>query len=196
MQKMYLVPVDQYQQATPSQNPFSEKLSQLEIELRGILSNEQIEPSEKVLLYGQILQKYLNFKTQERESKKIKLELPMREEVGHQTTPPASPLPHPPKKDEEEDKIKVIAQEIIDTAPKTDKNKLAKLLGSLPPSVGWDGQGHLMIHQQVVDGSNIKTLLQGHVTKGKKRQKLAKADVGYALLKAELQPGPHWLSLE
>jgi hypothetical protein len=190
LNKMYLVSTDQYQQPQQQQqqqyptNPYTEKLIELENELRQILTNELLDVHQKAILYGQVLQKMLNFKSQEQESRKLKVEIQQQPQL-----PLESPLPPPPKEEDEveEPRVKKISLDIIETAPKTDKLKLVKLINNLPKSVGWNSQGQLTLYNQVIPGSNIKNLLQGHVSRGKKKQKLAKEDLGYPLLRAELQ---------
>jgi hypothetical protein len=190
LNKMYLVSTDQYQQPQQQQqyptNPYREKLIELENELRQILANELLDVHQKAILYGQVLQKMLNFKSQEQESRKLKVEIQQQPQLP---PPLESPLPPPPKEEDEEKESRVqkISRDIIDTAPKTDKLKLVKLINNLPKSVGWNSQGQLTLYNQVIPGSNIKNLLQGHVSRGKKKQKLAKEDLGYPLLRAELQ---------
>ena len=78
MPKMFLVPTDQFErmQQRTTMNPYTEKMMELEGELQNILNDVTKSPHEKFLLYGQTLQKYLNYKAQEEESKRIKLDFP------------------------------------------------------------------------------------------------------------------------
>ena len=193
---MYLVSTDQYQQQQPPPqqqqpvNPYTEKLMELENELRQILTNELLDVNQKAMLYGQVLQKMLNFKSQEQESRRLKLELPSSLQQLLQPPPPPPPVSPIPKEEEEEvdeQRSKKISNDIIDSAPKTDKFKLVRLINTMPKSVGWNSQGQLTVYNQVIPGSNIKNLLQGHVSRGKKKQRLAKEDLGYPILRAELQ---------
>src|SRR5277367_6948149 len=90
--KMFLVTPEQFhaQQQTFTQNPYSEKLKELEQQLRNILDNNQLDAHQKMILYSQTLQEFLNFKNQEVDSKKLRLEIPL--------PPPPPPTPPPKKK--------------------------------------------------------------------------------------------------
>src|SRR5687768_17152366 len=76
MDKMYFISSDQYlPRAQSSRNPYTQKLNDLENELKRVANNELMNEHEKVIKYSQLLQTYLKFKEQERLSRKLKLEI-------------------------------------------------------------------------------------------------------------------------
>src|SRR5277367_3245912 len=95
MRKMFLVPVDQYErmQQQRSQNPYTDKMIELEGELQTILNDTAKDPYEKSLLYAQVLQKYLNFKTQQTEASRIKVDFSPPPPPPPVTPPPAENIP-------------------------------------------------------------------------------------------------------
>jgi len=104
--------------------------------------------------------------------------------------PPPPPLAHKTSAREEEDKKLLIYEEIIATAPMTDKKKLVKLISRMEPlGLGWDTKRQLTLHGEPIEGSDVKIILQGHVTRGKQKQKLAKSDVGYDFFMHQLLVG-------
>src|SRR5277367_3297544 len=141
MRKMFLVPVDQYERMHQrSQNPYTEKMIELEGELRGILNDSTKEAWEKSLLYGQILQKYLNYKNQEAPRVKV--------------PPPPSPPPPPPPEEStlpqlvEEEKPYTLDDILEKTRSKKEKRRVEKVVAGLPSPIGWDSKGQLTVNKK------------------------------------------------
>src|SRR5277367_1077216 len=93
--KMYLVTPEQFNmQQTPASNPYSDKLRDLEQQLRQILDNNLLDEHQKMVLYNQLLLQFLNTKEEEKESKKIRLEIPdAPPTLMPFDAPPVPPLP-------------------------------------------------------------------------------------------------------
>ena len=199
--KMYLVTPEQFNQQ-PS-NPYSDKLRDLEQQLRQILDNNLLDEHQKMVLYNQLLLQFLNTKEEEKESKKIRLEIPEAPPPLPFDAPPVPPLPFddlmpppPPtafKSTPQDEQLKkqLIYNEMIATTPATDKKKLQKLITSLQPlGLGWDMKGQLTLHGEPIKGSDIKVLLQGHVSRAVGKQVRAKKDVGYDFFINQLATQP------
>src|SRR5277367_5956558 len=202
--KMYLVTPEQFNmQQTPASNPYSDKLRDLEQQLRQILDNNLLDEHKKMVLYNQLLLQFLNTKEEEKESKKIRLEipaplpfdapppLPFDEDLMPPPPPPPPPTAYKSTPQDEQLKKQLIYNEMIATTPATDKKKLQKLISSLQPlGLGWDMKGQLTLHGEPIAGSNVKVLLQGHVSRAKGKKLQATKDVGYDFFIHQLATQP------
>ena len=197
MRKMFLVPVDQYERMHQrSQNPYTEKMIELEGELRAILNDSTKEAWEKSLLYGQILQKYLNYKSQETEAYKS-------QETPRVAPPPPSPPPPPPEESTvpqlvEEEKQYTLDDILGKTRSKKEKRRIEKVVAGLPSPIGWDSKGQLTVNKKPIEHSSIASLVYGELPKAsKKRRTRAESDAGYNEFRAVVD-FPHagrWMSL-
>src|SRR5277367_413750 len=195
MRKMFLVPVDQYERMHQrSQNPYTEKMIELEGELRGILNDSTKEAWEKSLLYGQILQKYLNYKSQETEAYKS-------QETPRVAPPPLSP---PPPEEStlpqlvEEEKQYTLDDILEKTRSKKEKRRVEKVVAGLPGPIGWDSKGQLTVNKKPIVNSNIASLVYGELPQAsKKRRTVAESDVGYNEFRAvvDFPYADRWMSL-
>src|SRR5277367_325731 len=177
--KMVLVPADQYS-VNARLYPYSQKMNELEVELKTILDRDDIDELDKMKLYGQLLNKYLNFKKLEADEKKIKIEpsdTPIAEEQDVDDN-----IPNPDVKSE----IPATVEEIISTIPKIYRNKVRKTIELLPERIGWDGKGRITINKTPIPDSNITNVLIGLVSDAKARKDKALADTGWSPVKEAL----------
>jgi type IV secretory pathway VirB10-like protein len=196
--KMYLVSPEQFHahQTSSSSNPYSEKLRDLENQLRQLLENTTLDEYQKMVLYNQLLVRYIKANKQDIDAKKIHLELPIGaipddDDAAKRMPPPPPPPPLPPNQPPlplppqppvpaKPPRNQLTPEEIVATAPKRDKKKLASLMKNMQSvGLGWDDEGQLTLHGNSIDGSNAKVILQGHVSSSKRKRHAALQDIGY-----------------
>ena len=126
-------------------------------EMRFILDRSDLNDREKVVLYNQVLMRYNIFSDKSSQQ-------PVRVTIDK---PPV-------KEDEEEDKEKRIESglenEIIDSVPKTLKQKARRLLDKIKGTVSWNDRGEMVYRNVPVPGSNIVDLVNDALRKRKSFQ--------------------------
>ena len=148
-------------ESVPSQplfaNPIGNVMRPLDDEMRFILDRSDLNDREKVVLYNQVLMRYNIFSDKSSQQ-------PVRVTIDK---PPV-------KEDEEEDKEKrtesVLENEIIDSVPKTLKQKARRLLDKIKGTVSWNDRGEMVYRNVPVPGSNIVDLVNDALRKRKSFQ--------------------------
>ena len=141
-------------ESVPSQplfaNPIGNVMRRLDDEMRFILDRSDLNDREKVVLYNQVLMRYNIFSDK------------------------SSQQPVRVKEDEEEDKEKRIESglenEIIDSVPKSFKQKARRLLDKIKGTVSWNDRGEMVYRNVPVPGSNIVDLVNDALRKRKSFQ--------------------------
>ena len=129
---MHLVDPKQWQRMDQMMTPIQRTITRLDEEMESILNRTNLSDSEKVTLYNQVLQRYLEY--QERPKQEPSLSLP-------------------PAKD--------IEGEVFMTVPKTLKRKAEALIYRLKndPNINWNERGELIYQGHIVPGSNMTDLI-------------------------------------
>ena len=148
-------------ESVPSQplfaNPIGNVMRRLDDEMRFILDRSDLNDREKVVLYNQVLMRYNIFSDKSSQQ-------PVRVTIDK---PPV-------KEDEEEDKEKTtesgLENEIIDSVPKTLKQKARRLLDKIKGTVSWNDRGEMVYRNVPVPGSNIVDLVNDALRKQKSFQ--------------------------
>lgn len=134
-------------------NPLVRNLSELDLEMKSILSQQDMADDEKLKRYNQVLQKYLEFDRQRKE----------RQPMPVRVVPNA--------KEDVNDDVKIptfsqkeiqIEDEIIDSVPKTNRNK-ALLVNKLKQNkdiMFWNDRGELMYEGKPIQGTSIVDLVR------------------------------------
>ena len=148
-------------ESVPSQplfaNPIGNVMRRLDDEMRFILDRSDLNDREKVVLYNQVLMRYNIFSDKSSQQ-------PVRVTIDK---PPV-------KEDEEEDNEKRtesgLENEIIDSVPKTLKQKARRLLNKIKGTVSWNDRGEMVYRNVPVPGSNIVDLVNDALRKRKSFQ--------------------------
>ena len=128
---MHLVNPKQYQRMDHMMTPIQRTISRLDEEMENILRRSDINDSEKITLYNQVLQRYLEY-----------------QERPKQDTPP-TPI------------AKDLKEEIFMTVPVNLKRKAEALLTRVQndPNITWNERGEFIYQGQIVPGSNMTDLI-------------------------------------
>ena len=125
--------------------------------MRFILDRSDLNDREKVVLYNQVLMRYNIFSDKSSQQ-------PVRVTIDK---PPV-------KEDEEEDKEKRtesgLENEIIDSVPKSLKQKARRLLDKIKGTVSWNDRGEMVYRNVPVPGGNIVDLVNDALRKRKSFQ--------------------------
>ena len=131
---MHLVDPKQLQRMDQMMTPVQRTISRLDEEMERILNRSDISDSQKVSLYNQVLQRYLEYQDRP---------------IHPQTAPPP------------ETAAKDIDGEVFMTVPKTLRRKAEALLYRLKndPTFNWNERGELIYRGQIIPGSNMTDLI-------------------------------------
>ena len=132
---MHLVDPKQLQRMDQMMTPVQRTISRLDEEMERILNRSDISDSQKVSLYNQVLQRYLEY----------------QDRPIHPQT--AAPPPDTAAKD--------IDGEVFMTVPKSLRRKAEALLYRLKndPTINWNERGELIYRGQIIPGSNMTDLI-------------------------------------
>lgn len=159
--KMVLVPENylsnmqqQHQHRRVQANPLVRSLSELDSEMDNILSRQDMTDDEKLKLYNQVLQKYLEYDSQRKE--KHPLHVKVVNPSGNSENTDQSNLRQSAKTTQIED-------EIIDSVPKTGKKKARLLINKLKNNdevMFWNDLGELTYDGKAIPGTSIVDLVR------------------------------------
>ena len=167
--RMVVVPENTLANAQIKQNvetsPLTRKLSLLDNDMEHILQRKDLSDDEKVQLYNQTLQRYLQFYGQRKgEPLSVRVEnAPVRSITDvtsvkeDETKPPT-------------ENVDDIESEVLDTVPKTLKGKARLILNKIKNNkdiMHWNGKGELIYNKQLVRGTNLQDLVRDSL-KGRK----------------------------
>jgi len=165
---MVLVPQDfvsQHGHQRVQTNPLVRNLSQLDLEMKRILSLEDIGDDEKIKLYNQVLQKYLEFDEQRKERHPLPVRIIPSTKTEAMSEESKDQYPSQREMD--------IESEIIDSVPKGFKNKARLLVNKLRQNkniVYWNDMGELLYDGKPVSGTSIVDLVRDAMGERKRFQ--------------------------
>ena len=151
----YLSGMHQHQQHRRVQtNPLVRNLSELDAEMNQILSRQDIADDEKLKLYHQVMQRYLEYDRQrkDRQSVPLKIISNTKQEGTNEAKAPTF-----------SQKEVQIEDEIIDSVPKTIRNKARLLVNKLKQNkeiMFWNDRGELVYDGKPVQGTSIVDLVR------------------------------------
>ncbi len=146
-------------QAHVTENPTETKMCQLDQDMQAILNQHDLPTKQKMVLYNEVLQKYLFF--QDKLSKETPGQTPSPEKVViPETTEGAIDLP-------KEDMATQFS--IIDSTPKPYRNKARVFLNYLErnKNVSWSKNGELVYKGRTVPHTHVVDLIQDSLRKRK-----------------------------
>ena len=168
--RMVVVPESLLSKVRHQQNvqgsPLTQKLSSLDSEMDQVLRRTDLEEDEKVQLYNQTLQRYLNFYEQRKDQPlKVKVEshpsVPIRTEVQNRSMM---------NNDGGETKPDEIENEVLQTVPKTLKAKASHIMNKIKKNkdvMHWNGKGELVYHGETIPGTHVVDLIRDVVKERK-----------------------------
>ena len=139
-----------------STNPIGNIMRRLDDEMRFSLDRGDLNDREKVVLYNQVLMRYNLFSNKARQQ-------PVRVTIGKA----------PVKEDEEDKESRAelgVEYEIIDSVPKSLKQKARRLLDTINGTMSWNDRGEMLYRNAPVPGSNIVDLVNDALRKRKSFQ--------------------------
>ncbi len=145
MKKMVLIdPSHMLLSTSPVPDLKSEKILNLDADIKQILDTTSLNAHDKALAYEQALHKYLS-------------------RVGSMNTPNTLTKPQTPISPVSSDteKMKQLENRIVESLPKTLQKKGEILLRYIEdvPDLNWNDKGELIIKDQVVNGSHVSDLV-------------------------------------
>ncbi|KAK6178086.1 hypothetical protein SNE40_012917 [Patella caerulea] len=176
--KMALVPeslLENLQTPKPQilQPPSVRKVSELDVEIRRILEDPEMDDSEKVEKYGQRLREFIFHKNRAIEPPTVYVKqqglsagLTTKQSVINNKDPNGEVPQAEPSRVIEDPPLKA---DILATVPKSMKTKADLLIEKLyqTPNVTWDSKGAVTIEGQPIPGSNIMDLVNDLLRKRK-----------------------------
>ena len=167
--KMVLVPENYltsiHQNQKIQTTPAVKTLGELDTEMSGILSRHDIGDDEKVKLYNQAMQKYLEFDRQRKVKEPLAVKLVSSDEDKKESKETA--------KIDTGQNQQQMEQEIIDSVPKIAKNKAKLLINKLKQNKNvmfWNERGELTYDGKSVPGTNIVDLVRDTMSERKRFQ--------------------------
>ncbi len=156
-------------QSHVSENPIETKAFELDQEMKAILNQSHLASKEKLVMYNDVLQKYLYFNDK------------LTQGSSAAPPPPSSPPATPEKKVEtpsapplEEEEAAAAADiagtfSVVDATPKPYKNKAKVLLKYLEQNknVAWSKNGELIYNGKIVPHTHVVDLVQDTLRKRK-----------------------------
>ncbi|KXJ07349.1 hypothetical protein AC249_AIPGENE14792 [Exaiptasia diaphana] len=157
--KMVLIPENSY--LSSSVNPYQDiqtaptvkAMSKLEKELSSLLSRKDLPDDEKMKLYEQIMQKYLEFNKQRHEEVEV-------------TAPSQSPDTNT-RSDPQKERQQIVEEEILDSIPRSSRSKAQRLLNRLKQNQNvlyFNTNGEMVYDGKPVSGTNIVDLIRDVMT--------------------------------
>ncbi|KAF8795495.1 hypothetical protein HNY73_003339 [Argiope bruennichi] len=148
------------------QNFAVEHLSELDRQMKSILQNNKISDSEKIILYQQILQKFVNFRLSQEESRhndKIDQEFSEKETEAENE---GKDIPNEDSKfilaNQMKEETGTIEEEIERSAPKKFKHLTPKLINFFRENekeIFWSPQKELVINGKIIRNTNVVDLI-------------------------------------
>lgn len=141
----------QWQRHT-NNNPMMKAMSSLDGDMQEVLTQQNMSTDEKVKLYNQVLQRYINYGEQQQMAARAPIKMQMID-----TTPPesiSSPAP-------ESAAIDAIEQEVVDSVPTRMKKKDQQLINRIKnsPHLRWTDKGEIIYKDQVMSNTNVADLI-------------------------------------
>jgi len=156
----------------PLENPIANKLCDLDDQMRSILTTPNTPASEKVLLYKNVLQKYLSYADKY---------------AGHPkyNTPPTPSQQHTPPPVESTPELSAIDQRVIDSVPPTFARKAKVLLNHFKtiPELEWNDKGEVIYRKQRIANSSMIDIVNDLMRSRKHRPE----PIGWATIKKVLK---------
>ncbi|CAH0385683.1 unnamed protein product [Bemisia tabaci] len=157
--KMILVPsetVERLQQTPVSSDP----LHELHRELSRILAAHDLNDSDKWAKYQQVLERSLRFAEQRQKPLKLMIDAPEDQSSLESLQPDEKPQTQT-LAPEREDRGESSSDDILNTLPKTFRNKGSVLLKRLQKNdtIKWGRDGKVKIEGKAIEGSNIADLV-------------------------------------
>lgn len=144
-------------------SPVTSALRRLDQEMRDILDNETYTEDEKIKLYNQTLQRYLEYKRQRLYN--IHHPPPPRQLEAKSADAAAAAAD-----DDEKINRQLVEKDIIDSVPQTYQRKARLLIDRLKRSrvIGWKDDGRLVYKDEVVPNTHITDLVNDAVRSRKR----------------------------
>ena len=121
--------------------------------MQDILSRHNVSADEKVKLYNQVLQQYMNYKDQQQMAAQAPIRVTMVDNAseGKSTTVPAESSTMPD----------AIEREVLDSVPMRMKKKAQLLINRIKanPRLAWSDMGQLVYKDQVMANTNVADLV-------------------------------------
>ena len=132
------------------QTPMSKAMSTLDSDMQGILSRHDVPPDEKVKLYNQTLQRFINYHDQRQMAAKAPVQVAM---VDSGTTSPSA--------DTSPVMADAIEKELLESVPPRMKKKAQLLINRMKahPQLSWSDRGELVYKDQIVPDTNVADLV-------------------------------------
>lgn len=164
MIKSVVLPYDVYSRmntANNTPNPEVDRVTRMENELQEILSNKKLNSDEKVIMYTQLLEKYLKVVTSNQQAVELPVKMEPREENSVATV---GSLPGPSSKQSTSSyQRKLLAMATTKTTQRAAENIMNFI--EQTPSVTWnDGTGRVSIDNVLLPTSNIVDIILDLVT--------------------------------
>jgi hypothetical protein len=146
------------------QNPMGKAMSSLDGDMQEVLTRPTISPGEKVKLYHQVLQRYMNYKDQ----REMAAEAPVRVSMVDTSPSPlvsdgssssTVPMTLPPTPSDTP--AGAIERELLDSVPMHMKKKAQLLVNRIKanPQLAWTDTGELVYKDQVIANTNVSDLV-------------------------------------
>ena len=137
------------------QTPLGKAMSSLDGDMQDILARHDVTADEKVKLYNQVLQRYVNFHDQRQLAAQAPMRVTMagddpRSSVDHTDTSPATTA-----------MADAIEREMLDSVPPRMKKKAQLLINRIKahPQLTWTDRGEMVYKDQVMANTNVSDLV-------------------------------------
>ena len=130
------------------QTPVGKAMSTLDNDMQVILARPDVSPDEKVKLYNQVLQRYVNYHDQKQLAAKAPVQVTMADSGTTSVT--SSPV-----------MVDAIEKEVLESVPPRMKKKAQLLINRMKahPQLKWSDRGELVYKDQVVPDTNVADLV-------------------------------------
>ncbi len=155
------------------QTPLGKAMSSLDGDMQDILE-KHLPPDEKVTLYNQVLQRYINFHEQRQSAARAPVPVTMVDSGSDD---------HHTKSADTSSAVDAIEQEVMESVPSRMKKKAQLLINRIKahPELTWTDRGELMYKNQVVTNSNVADLVNDMLRRRKHFQPHGWQTFGQAL---------------
>lgn len=173
--------------------PLTSRLNGLDHEIQHVLKETNISDDEKVRLYTQALQNYLQLYNQK---KNQPINVKLQPQVPTVTEVSETPQEAQPIQQEETAPQNDLERNILQTLPKTSKHRGKMILEKIkenPEVMKWDDKGQLVFHGKPIAGSHISDLIVDSLKTGKTS---ARGPLGWEMFTqglAKVNAPEHWL---
>ncbi len=139
------------------QTPVSKTILSLDDQMKDVLSRPDISSHDKVKLYNQVLQRYINYNDQQQATAQAPVRVTM---IG--STPSSSTRTSPAPEDASSSpSSSIIEQEVLDSVPTRMKKKAQLLMNRIKasPELAWTDVGEMVYKGQILPHTNISDLV-------------------------------------